>query len=296
MNIADVDLNLLRTFRTVHAARSVSRAAEELGVSQPTVSHDLRALRAMYRDPLFVRSRGGMAPTARADQLALAVNEALRVLEHALQESERYDPAGSSRTFRLHMSDIGETIFLPSLLAALAREAPGVRLEVFQLEPTDIQPALESGRIDLAVGYIPVLAQVERRFLLHERYVVVMRKSHPLAGERPTKRALAALHYAVVRSHPATAQALDALGLAARIRLTLPHFMVLPRILAEADLAVVMPSRLADAFRQLGEYAVWHPRVGLPAFDVSVHWSRRFDGDPGHRFLRERILKLFAEH
>ncbi len=295
MNTADVDLNLLRTFRAVHAARSVSRAAEELGVSQPTVSHDLRALRLFYRDPLFVRSQGGMAPTATADRLAVAVNEALRVLEQALRDNERYDPAASARTFRLHMSDIGETVFLPPVLAALADEAPGVRLEVFQLEQPDIQPALESGRIDLALGYLPVLAHVERRFLLHERYVVVMRRSHPAAGARPTRRALARLHYAVVRSHPATARALDALGLAARVRLTLPHFMVLPRILADSDLAVVMPSRLAEAFQQLGDYAVWHPRVGLPAFDVSVHWSWRFDGDPGHRWLRERIVKLFAE-
>src|SRR5512143_438033 len=94
-NTAKVDLNLLRTFRAVHAARSVSRAAEELGVSQPTVSHDLRALRLFYRDPLFVRSQGGMAPTATADRLAVAVNEALRVLEQALRDNERYDPAAS---------------------------------------------------------------------------------------------------------------------------------------------------------------------------------------------------------
>src|SRR5262245_37590649 len=150
MNIHDADLNLLQTFHAVHATHSVSRAAERLGVSQPTVSHALRRLRAAYKDPLFVRVQGGMAPTAKAERLASAVEHALSTLETALRETETYDPGRSERTFRLHMSDIGETIFLPPLVARLARLAPHVRLEAFQLDDADILPALESGRIDLA--------------------------------------------------------------------------------------------------------------------------------------------------
>jgi DNA-binding transcriptional LysR family regulator len=295
MNITDVDLNLLHTFQAIHGARSVSRAAEQLGVSQPTVSHGLRRLRELYGDPLFVRSEGGMAPTAKADRLAGAVREALRVLEIAIREGERYDPARSERTFRLHMSDIGETIFLPVLLRATRREAPSVRFEVFQLDEPEILPSLESGRIDLALGYIPSLGQAERRFLLHERYVVLMRRGHPAARRSATRRAMGELEYVVVRSHSATGRLLKELGLESRIHVTLPHFMVLPHILAETDLAVIMPSRLADAFGQFGDYAAWRPRVGLPAFDVSVHWSWRFEGDPGNRWLRERIVELFGE-
>ncbi len=295
MNIADLDLNLLRTFQAIHGARSVSRAAEQLGVSQPTVSHALRRLREIHRDPLFVRTEGGMAPTAKADRLAGAVREALRVLEIAMHEGESYDPARSDRTFRLHMSDIGETIFLPVLLRAMRREAPSIRFEVFQLDEPEILPAMESGRIDLALGYIPSLGQAERRFLLHERYVVLMRKGHPAARRSATRRAMGELEYVVVRSHSATARLLKELGLANRIHVTLPHFMVLPHILAETDLAVIMPLRLADAFGQFGKFTAWRPRVGLPAFDVSVHWSWRFEGDPGNRWLRERIVDLFGE-
>src|SRR5262249_10878459 len=207
----------LQTSHAVHATRSVSRAAERLGVSQPTVSHALRRLRAEYKDPLFVRVQGGMAPTARAERLASAVEHALATLETAIRESERYDPARSERAFRLHMSDIGEAICLPPLRAALARRAPRVRVEAFQLDDADILPALESGRIDLALGYIPAL-DVERRFLLHERYVVVMRGGHPLARRKRTPAALGQLDYVLVRSHPATGRALQALGLSDRVR------------------------------------------------------------------------------
>ena len=295
MNTTSVDLNLLHAFHAVHAEGSVTRAAERLGVSQPTVSHALTRLRHLYRDPLFVRTQGGMAPTAKADRLAEAVRQALHVLDVAIQEGARYEPAASDRTFRLHMSDVGETIFLPRLLRTLAERAPGVRLETFQHDDKDIGPALESGRIDLAVGYVPALSGFERTVLLSERYVVVMRAGHPLASRAPTRAALARLRYAVVRSHAATERALKELGLSSSIRLSMPHFLVLPRILAETDLAVVMPARLADVFRAMGDYAVWRPRVGLPAFDVSIHWSWRYAGEPGTRWLRELIVGLFGE-
>ncbi|HEX6136826.1 MAG TPA: LysR family transcriptional regulator [Casimicrobiaceae bacterium] len=294
MNISELDLNLLQTFHAVHATGNVTRAAERLGVSQPTVSHALRRLRLTLRDPLFVRSQHGMSVTPKGQRLAAAVGQALGTLDLALREEDAYDPARSSRTFRLHMSDIGETIFLPPLMARIAKVAPGVRLEAFQLDDVDILPAMESGRIDLALGYIPALTDVERRFLLHEQYVVVMRADHPLARQRPTRAALAQLSYVLVRSHPATARAIDALGLRERVRLTLPHFMVLPRILADTQLAVIMPQRLSEAFRLLGRYAQWRTR-GLPRFDVSVHWYRRYEHDAGNRWLRELIVELFGE-
>ena len=292
--VESIDLNLLRTFQAVHAMGSVTRAAERLGVSQPTVSHALSRLRVVLHDPLFVRARQGMAPTPQGQRLAVAVEQALAAIDGVLRSADRYDPRRSERTFRLHMSDIGETIFLPPLMRHMAAAAPGVRLEAWQLDDDDILPALESGRIDLALGYIPALTGVEHRVLLHEEYVVVMRGDHPCARLKPTRASLARLSYALVRSHPATARALDALGLRSHVRLALPHFMVLPRILADTDLAAIMPHRLADAFRQLGRYAVWRTR-GLPRFDVAVHWVRRHAADPGHRWLREAIVQLFGE-
>jgi DNA-binding transcriptional LysR family regulator len=295
MHIRNLDLNLLQTFHEVHAAGSVSRAAERLGLSQPTVSHALSRLRVLYGDPLFVRTQRGMVPTAKAQRLARAVEHALSTLEVAIRETEAFDPRASSRTFRLHMSDIGETIFLPPLIGALSADAPGVKLEAFQLDDAEILPALEGGRVDLALGYIPALTGARKQFLLHERYVVLLRRGHPLAPARPTRNALAKLNYVMVRSHPASGRALAELGVADRIRLTLPHFMVLPRILAESDLAVVMPSRLAEAFLRMGDYVVWRPRVGLPRFDVSVHWFWRYESEPGNRWLRETIVTLFGE-
>lgn len=294
MNRDGADLNLLRLFEAIHAEGSVSRAAVRMAVSQPTMSHALARLRAIYRDPLFVRRAGGVAPTPRADRLAAAVRQAMRLIDAAGSEGDRYDPSGSERTFRLYLTDIGETVFLPPLMAALAKEAPRVRVEAHQLDLPDLAPALDSGRIDVALGYIPSL-DVERTVLWRERYVIVMRRGHPLAGLRPGVASLRRLEYALVRAHPATTRALHDLGLDDRIRLSIPHFMVLPRILAETDLAVVMPPRLFVEFERLGRYTMWRPRAGMPSLDVAVHWAARFAADPGLRWLRERIVGLFRE-
>jgi len=294
VNTGKLPLNLLQTFDAVHATRSVSRAAERLGVSQPTVSHALAKMRIAWRDPLFVRAAGGMAPTAKADRLAEAVRQALAIIDVALAKGERFDPARTRRTFRLHMSDIGETVFLPRLMHALAGAAPHARLETFQLDDREQLAAIESGRIDLALGFLPALASVEKKMLLHERYVVLARAGHPLAHRPATAATLGALDYALVSSHPATARALTELGLIDRVRLTLPHFLVLPRILAETDLAVLVPANLAQVFQQQSQFVVWRPR-GLPPFDVSVHWYWRYEGDPGNRWLRELIASLFAQ-
>ncbi len=111
------------------AQRSVSRAAESLGLTQPAASHGLGRLRLLLADALFTRAPGGVAPTPRADRLAVAVQAALSALEEALHEPDHFEPLVSRKTFRIHMSDIGEGRFLPALMARLRELAPGVRVE-----------------------------------------------------------------------------------------------------------------------------------------------------------------------
>ncbi len=293
MNIRDFDLNLLHVFQAVHALRNVSRAAERLELSQPAASHALTRLRLLLHDPLFVRAPGGVMPTAKADQFARQVESALKQLDVAIHEADAFDPARSQRRFAVHMSDIGADEFLPQMMAVVDRDAPGVRIEAVQLAPAAIQAALEDGRIDLAFGYLPELTGTESApLLLNERYVVLLRRGHPLAAALKDRGALDQLDFILVQSHAEPAKALHMLGLEARIRLTLPHFMVAPSILATTDLAVIMPSRPAARFAQRHALQVVEPDLGLPEFGVSLHWNWRFHHDPGNRWLREIALAM----
>ena len=213
VHIKDFDLNLLHVFQAVHECGSVSRAAERLAMSQPAVSHALARLRRSLQDPLFVRAAGGVAATPRAERFARQAAAALEMLGGAIRESEHFDPGQSHRRFAVHMSDIGADEFLPLLMAQLRPQASDVHLEAVQLDPAAIAPALESGRIDLAFGYLPGLTGTERAPLLDEHYVVLLRQGHPLARGLHDRDALHRLDFILVASHMEPARALHLLGL-----------------------------------------------------------------------------------
>ena len=299
MHIKDIDLNLLRLFDVVYRMRNVSRAAELMDLTQPAASQGLTRLRLLIKDPLFVRAGGGVQPTPKAERLADAVRSALSTLEQALNESALFEPLQSRKVFRIHMSDIGEARFLPELMVALRRLAPGVRIETSPLPSKDIAPALDSGRIDFAVGFLPTVKDTQRVQLLKDRYIVLLREGHPLVKKRRTRQALLAvlgqLELVAVRTHSDTLRILELLQLEDRLRLTTEHFMVLPSIVKATDLAVVMPRNIAQIFAADGGYAIIEPPFPLRDFTVSLHWSKRFEADPGNRWLRGVIEDLFRE-
>jgi DNA-binding transcriptional LysR family regulator len=295
VDIRDLDLNLLRIFDAIYRERSVSRAAEALGLSQPAVSQGLGRLRRVMKDALFTRAAGGVAPTADADTLARTVQQALQLVHQALQNADRFDPVSARRTFRLHMSDIGEAEFLPALMQQVRRRAPGVRIETQQLEYAQIENALDGARIDMAFGFLPGVEKTRSQRLLSERYVVMARAAHPVLTARPSRAELARLDWVVVRHHTETARVLERLGLADRVRLSIPHFMVTPAILGRTDLAVVLPQRIAAKFAHAGGFVVAHPRWGLPDFTVALHWSERMHRDPANEWLRRLAIELFHE-
>jgi DNA-binding transcriptional LysR family regulator len=297
MHLKDIDLNLLRLFDAVYRQGNVSRAAESLELTQPAASHGLTRLRLLIKDPLFVRAPGGVRPTPKADRLALAVRSALGTIEEALNESAQFDPRHSGKTFRIHMSDIGEGRFLPELMVMLREQAPGVRLETMPLRREDITDALDSGRIDFAFGFLPTVKETQRVQLLKDRYIVMLRQGHPFSRSRRSGKALVddlrLLEFVAVRTHADTLRILQLLNLEDRLRLTTEHFMVLPSIVRATDLAVVMPRNIALGFAEGGGYAIVEPPFPLRDFAVSLHWSKRFESDPGNRWLRQAIVSLY---
>jgi DNA-binding transcriptional LysR family regulator len=308
MHIKDIDLNLLRLFDAVYRTRNVSRAAELLDLTQPAVSQGLTRLRLLVKDPLFIRAAGGVAPSPKADRLADAVRSALGTIEQAFNESVQFEPLNARKTFRIHMSDIGESRFLPALMAALREQAPDVRVETSALAANAVAEALDSGRIDFAFGFLPTVKDTQRVQLLKDRYVVLLRAGHPFVVRfnRQKRRApaqagmtlladLKQLEFVAVRTHSDTLRILQLLQLEDRLRLTTEHFMVLPAIVRATDLGVVMPLNIARGFAEGGGYTIIEPPFPLRDFTVSLHWSKRFESDPGNQWLRALITELFTQ-
>ena len=151
------DLKLLQLFDLLYDVRSVTRVAEQLGQSQPTISIWLARLREHLQDPLFIKTPGGMAPTPQADALIGPCREILESLRRFVAWEIEFEPATAQRRFRICMTDASHITLLPRLLAHARAQAPGVRLEAARIDG-NTERALESGEADLAIGYVPWLS------------------------------------------------------------------------------------------------------------------------------------------
>jgi DNA-binding transcriptional LysR family regulator len=297
MHIAGMDLNLVTVLHALLEEQSVSKAAKRVGLSQSATSHALARLRHLLQDPLFVRTPRGLAPTAKAEAMAERVTAALQMLEGTLFEDPRFDAMTARRTFRVGTSDYAEHVIMPPLLTRMVASAPHMDLWV-RPAPMDGVEALAEGRIDLAIQ--PAYS-VARGDTLHsvdlwkDKFVVVMRRGHPLARGRLTVQRYASARHAFVAPGGASGgvvdQALAALGRSRRIAFTTPNFLVAPRVVAETDLVITLASRIATTFAKMLPLVLRKPPVALDGFVVSMFWHARQHDDPAHRFLREAVAQ-----
>ena len=294
------DLSLLLVFEAVYAERQISRAAQRLGLAQPTVSNALGRLRRLTGDALFVRTGRGMEPTPHAERLAAPLREALAMLRGTLQARSQFDPAQDRRHFTLFLTDLGEAFFLPRLLARLRDAAPGVTLTTLPMPDRDPQAALERGEVDLAIGNLPDLPPgFYQQRLFREHYVAIGRPDHPLLNGAMTPERFAEAHHAVVlphgTGHSVVEQALLARGLQSRIVLRVQNFLVLPAIVTGTDLVALVPrsaARVLAAHQPLGQLA---SPLDVPDFVVRQCWPQRLHGDAAHQWLRGVVAELFGE-
>ena len=301
MELARLDLNLLLVFHQLLRDKRVSGVAQALGMSQPAVSSALGRLRASLGDELFLRTQRGMEPTPYALRLAEPVAQALDGLQQALNVRASFDPAHSERPFTLAMSDVGEMYFLPVLVDALTRLAPGVTLQVVSVTQPALKDDMASGRIDLALGLLPQLqAGFFQQALFRQPYVCLMRQGHPLAGRaRLSLKALAAAEHVHVQAagtgHGRVDAALAAQGLQRRFRLTVPHYVALGDVLSHSDLIATVPERFAQRVAQPFGLTLSPLPLSVEGSVIHQFWHGRLHRDPGHQWLRAQVVRLFAD-
>lgn len=299
MDIRDLDLNLLPILDALLRRRSVTRAAEELGMSQSAMSAALARLRAMFDDELFVRTGRGMLPTTRAMQLAGPVAELLGQLRDRVLAANRFDPATSTRAFTVCLSDVGSYVLWPKIVQRVSRAAPLVALRMQVLPQSDIAHALETAAIDVAVGAHTELPRaLYQRRLFERRYVVLMRTGHPLEKARMSAAGFARASHVVVRLSSGIQEKVDDIlgqqGLHRSATLEMPSYLMIPPLLEVSDYIAVLPGQLADAFSAKGGVRARPLPIALPPSVIRLFWHRRFLEDPGNVWLRGQIVDLFG--
>jgi DNA-binding transcriptional LysR family regulator len=304
MNFRTLDLNLLRVFDAVMAERNLTRAAEQLAMTQPAVSNALKRLRDAVGEDLLTRAAFGVKPTPRAEALWPHVRAALGQLREALDPIE-YDPRLQPQTFRLAMADATAVLLMPTLVAALEAQQALANLRVLPLTTRDPRPMLERGEADVALGYFPdvmalLVAQGTDASMSHMRlydseYVCAMRRGHPLASQPGLSLDdFCAAHHLLVsfsgRAQGFVDQALTALQRSRRVVLTVNQFFTAGRVVAQSDLLTVLPRRFVAATGYADQLVLRPLPLSLSPIHVALLWHRRHEREPAHRWLRELVL------
>ncbi|UUX95352.1 LysR family transcriptional regulator [Aquabacterium sp. J223] len=291
------DLNLLFTFEALWRDRSVTLAAERLGVSQAAVSGSLKRLREHYGDQLFSLVGRRMQPTPLSIEMAPHLLDALALVRQTGVERGRFDPASARRVFTMRTRDIGEVVCLPPLLAAMASCAPGIRLRTVFRPIPETMTGLASGQIDLALGFLPSLeTSIHRRLLFTQHYVCVMRRGHPLADVPLSADAFAAGEHLLVEysgsGHVVLERALVEAGARHRIKLRLPQYLAAPHFVVSSDLLWSVPAVLAERLSMHYPLAIHPHPLPLPEFEVALYWHDRFHRDPANMWLRQFMVEM----
>jgi len=304
MNISSLDLNLLRVFDALMLERSVTRAGERIGLSQPAVSSALNRLRHLVGDQLFVREGNIMVPTSRATALGPAVRQAMENIDLVFSEHSSFDPSTAKRSFRLLGSDYFSTMLMPELSLRVLAVAPNILLQFLDGGPRAMPHVLSEGTIDLTLG---VAAEVPEwaafQFLFKSRLIVAAKRGHPdlkragvSAREAIPLDLFCSLPQVICSTDGGLSTSIDLAlntsGRKRRIVLTMPHFHTVSLAIAKGHLVGSMPVQFAEIAANTLGLDLFELPVGGNELDVGMYWHRRYDRDDAHEWLRDQVRSV----
>jgi DNA-binding transcriptional LysR family regulator len=270
VDLADVNLNLLVALDALLHERSVSGAARPAHVTPSAMSHSLAELRELLGDPLLVRVGRGMALTPRAETLVGPLHRMLLDAQSIVRNRPAFDPRTAERNFVIAAPDFLATLILPALVAAIAREAPHVKLEFVPSVRRGNAWLLETGELDLALGAVVDEAPGIRRMdLCTEGFACAARQGHPaIDGELTLEQYVRTPHLLITlgdSAHPTWVDAaLAKLGRRRHVAVRVRHFMAAPLVVARTDLLLTGPSMLLRHFAELVPLQILTPPISLP--------------------------------
>lgn len=281
---------------------NVTEAAARLHMTQSAVSQALAKMRIAVGDPLFVRVGNAMAPTAKALAMALPLQQALELTRATLDASVGFDAGKSQRVFRIATTDYTLMELLPRLAKMIELRAPGIDLVVSSVNLDRGFDSLRQDRIDLLIAYFLVTKvppSFRKRQLFRDSYVVLARKGHPRFKSSATLAAFAEAGHIIVAPRDAwLSSPLDAAlaksKLRRNIRIRVPHYLLVPYVVADTDFIATVPARVAQYIRGKLAVNVYPLPLDVADFKVEMAWDERHHHDPAHRWLRGALCEIGA--
>jgi len=291
VHLRNLDLNLLQPLHALLEERHVTRAARRSFLSQPAMSRALERLREMFGDALLVRSGRGYERTVRGERLLRELESLMPRLE-AMVGGEEFVPAQSHERFRMALTDHASVILMPSLLALVRRAAAHVRLEVSAWR-TEAYEDVAAGRIDTALSAEEAPPALESEVLFNLDFVCLVGSAQRVRTRRFTLKQYLQFQHAQVETLEGQQTLVDRplaqLGAKRRVALTLPFFVPAIFAIAQTDLILTVPRKLAKITAAIAGVRVVEPPREIKAFPYFMAWHPRLTGEPAHAWFRDQL-------
>ncbi len=298
INLRSVDLNLLTVFDAVMEHGKLSHAANTLAMSQPAVSNAVARLRLTFHDELFIRSRHGMVPTQRANELIIPVRQALKMLQGALNPESAFDPNTSNRTFKLAMGDYGELVLLPALLSVFRQYQGDMQIQTHPEVSQHSFELVKHAQIDFYFDYKPPIEeQLNYCQIGEEEVVVIARKNHPVFKTSLSHDDyMNAKHIILKFNHHSLTMLEDFLRVNKRIprkvMAQVRQYVAIPGLITHTDCIATVPKKMAEYYAQREAINVFPFPFELEKTPTYMIWHKSMNQDSGHLWLKEQILTL----
>ncbi|MCB4435631.1 LysR family transcriptional regulator [Alteromonas sp. McT4-15] len=293
-----LDLNLLKVFEALWQHKNMTRVAEALHITPSAVSHAMRRFRDILGDPLFVKEKQSMLPTAACERLAPTILQALSNIRKALGEFSNFNPAHSHQRFVIAMQESLELGVLPTLLARLEKEAPNVEVVSTRLHRDTMLSDLSNRSLHLVIDIGRAVASpISHSLLRRDTYRVLMNKNNPLVTTLDKRRYLAARHITVSnRAKGASVEeiALQQLGVSRPSLWRCQNYRAAADVVSSTHALLTLPGSVADAVADDNVISTKLP-YGLPALETHLYWHSQHEGEPGLMWLKDLMLHLFVE-
>ena len=294
MHLSQVDLNLFVVLEAIYREGNITRAGHQLNLTQPAISHALKRLRDLLKDPLFIRRGAHMVPTPFTRNIIEQVRQALQILEVNLGERNQFDPKQTRRNFHISVWEYIESLALPTLLQRLEREAPDMSITTSRVKRRDLEAELASGSLDLAID-VPMTTgeTIHQKQLLREPFAVMARAGHPGISGRLDLEAYLAQSHVMVSSRRYGPSLIDVelsrLGLRRRIVLRCQHIFAARRVVSETDLLLTLSQGHARILSSGLGGCVYPFPLKTAQVEAQIYWHESAENDPANRWLRQQI-------
>lgn len=298
----DVSLGDLAALVLLLEVGSLTRAAETLQVSQPSLSKVLRRLRAHFGDPLLVRVGHSMRPTPKAEQLLEPLRSLLAASDLLRASTRDFDPSSSDREFSILVTEVGMIQAVPVLMRRLEAKGPKLRLRALPLDTRPLEARLEAGEADLAIGAFPQAAPTLRRQSLYaDPFASVVRRGHPRLDQLTRPDGFRRERHIVVvasptghAAHRRLERAFAAVLQPEQVQVRVPSFVACAFLASRTDGVATLPLKLAEFLAEDLGLVLFEPPLELEPIGIDQFWHERMQQDRGHRWFRAEVFDQFA--